>query len=488
MNLKWAHLLKSFVFSLLILNHIDGFSEVKIEVKHSEAASYLHFLATGFDEPFTSGALREVIKLRGIDEVFKNSELRANYQSLKSLLENGYNFPTPVASRPEGFWGADAIWVLAANSADLETFEKQLSLLLPYDGVSAYFRIKEKLYPYFRKWAWESRSSTRDSMEREIRRAVESSGLNELLEKARIFYRSDYPTALPFKVSLIPIPDDGIATKHTSATNLRDVQIVPYLKSKGAKDSLEVIFHEFCHALYEAQPSHVKTEIDTFYRKHSSRHALFVYRYINEILATAWGNGIYSEVLNGKLNSGHWYTVPYIDQIAKALVPVIKGQSDAKKNLDSAFFEQAIKIAETLFPDAPRELAPNFMAVHIFSTSGAEMMDSVRRELRSVFRIQSLKSTRPLKNSDWKEIFEDAYSTPILLTENSDLALQKLRLKLSSDQKKRIAGNKNFLLIEPRPNNYFIWLNTENLDSAKSLLEEVGTYKMLPEKSTLLLR
>ena len=48
--------MKILQFIFLLLLSIKAMAN--IEIKHSESASFLHFLDAGFNEPFTSGAMK----------------------------------------------------------------------------------------------------------------------------------------------------------------------------------------------------------------------------------------------------------------------------------------------------------------------------------------------------------------------------------------------------------------------------------------------
>ncbi len=142
--------MKTLQFILLLILYIKAMAN--IEIKHSESASFLHFLDTGFNEPFTSGAMKEII---GKSEVFNDPELKKEFENFKNYLQHGYNFHDEVKNRPEGFWAEDALTILAVNSNDLSSFEKQLSALLPYRGIASYLKVKSKTYPLFKTLIWE---------------------------------------------------------------------------------------------------------------------------------------------------------------------------------------------------------------------------------------------------------------------------------------------------------------------------------------------
>lgn len=458
-----------------------------IEITHSEATSYLHFLNSGFGEPFTSASMNNLIKLNEMN-VFKKPEMKEKFEHFKSFLQKGYNFDDEIANRPEGFWADDALTALAANSATLAIFEKQLSMLVPYRGILSYYEVKKEAYPLFSKTVWSPTKNFQDGEERNLKKILKKTNFLALLENARTFYRSNYPEILPFKVALIPIPDEGIEDKHTSATSLRDVQIVPYLTSLGATGSLDVVFHEFCHALYEGQSLKLKNEINDFYLKNSDSHALFVYRYLNEALATAWGNGWYKEVLDGKLSAKSWYTVKYIDQLARAYLPLIKDYSSRGKPMDLAFMRDTIQIAKKIFPNAPRELATNMMALNVLIDFDDHNSNSLKDEFRKRFRVQSLYVASPMKEEDLVQTKDGSMRTTFLVTKEKAKTLKRARNIIDlSPISKTIENQSDFLAIIPDGSKYFFWMNIENQASMAKLLSKLSELELLPNKPSVLL-
>ena len=302
---------------LTLLFSTIAWAKPTVQIYHSEATSYLHFLAAGFGEPFTSKSVKELIDKNKI-RAFKKTRYKKLFDEFNSHLLNGYNFDSPE-TRPAGFYGQDALVSLSVTNPSLDELEKSLSLFVPYSGVSAYFSLKNKFYGPFKKHLWNPTLSEQPKEIKKAKQILKEVEFEKLLTQAKAFYKSDYPINVPFKVALVPIDDRGLKSGHTSALNLRDVQVVPYFISKGVRDNMDVIFHEFCHALYEGQTNKVKKKIEDFYLTSENPYALFVYRYLNEILATTLGNGWFKEKLDNKYPDRSWYTVTYIDKMAKAL-------------------------------------------------------------------------------------------------------------------------------------------------------------------------
>lgn len=470
------------IFILFLLISVKAVA--KIEIHHSESASYLHFLDTGFNEPFTSGSMKELI---GDSEIFNDHEAKEEFKKFKSYLQHGYNFHDEVKNRPEGFWAEDALTALAVNSPDLNAFEKQLSALLPYRGIVAYLKVKAKLYPFFKKLIWEPSLTKQKEQIKSVESNLRRTQFESLLEKAKLFYRSDYPSEVPFKVGLVPIPDSQTSSKHTSAMNLRDIQVVPYLLSKGATNNLDDIFHEFCHALYEGQSREKKEEIDDFYINHPDPHSIFVYRYLNEALATAWGNGWYHEVLNGQRSQKSWYSVNYVDELAKAYFPLIQSSVESKKTLDKAFMERTIEIAKKTFPNGPREIAPNFMAIRLLTDHPGINFNSLKKELRSNFRIQSFKYSSQVEKQEWEELMKTSLNNSMLVTSRKNHVFKRIGKKTTILHfEAKIRNKKDFVLIIPFHRNYLFWVNLDNQASFMKLIRKINDLPLLPEEPTLL--
>lgn len=472
--------------TLLFLFFANVSWALEIDLRHSEAVSYLHFLNTGFGEPFTSGSIKEIIE-KSKSHIFQNKKLRGDFEQFKSFVQNGYNYADEVQNRPEGFWAEDALIATAVNSKSLEDFEKQLSIFVPYRGITSYHTVKKKAYPLFKRLIWEPTLAEQKSQIDKTNLLLKKTEFLKMLSQAKHFYRSDYPESLPFKVGLIPIPGQNLKNKHTSATNLRDVQMVPYFVSEGVKDSLDVIFHEFCHALYEGQSSKVKKEINAFYLNNNDPHALFVYRYLNEALATAWGNGWYSEVLNGELSSKSWYTVKYIDQLGKAYLPLIKEYVQKKKGMDKSFMRKTVEIAKSIFPNGPHEIAPNLMVVKLLIDHSSADSRKLKSELKQNFRIQSFNTSSPMRDQDLAELSENPLKTGIVIT--SDWKASEPRIKKAFDVSKiteKMNGQKSFWAILPRKGTYFFWINVENEKELSKLITKIKTLKELPRSPTVI--
>ncbi len=470
------------LFILIVLLFAAPAWSLEMEFKHSEPASYLHFMAAGFDEPFTSGSVKELIK-ESKSNVFQRRSLKKEFELLNSYLQKGYNYPNEVQNRPQGFWAESALYKLAVNAKDMQDFEKQLSVVLSYEAINAYQKIKTKTYPLFLKIMWKPSLKDQDNQEAELNMLLEKSRFVDLLERAKTFYESDYPDSLPFKVGLIPIPYNK-KKRHTSATNLNDIQAVPYFIDHGIRDNLDVIFHEFCHALYGAQPKKVQEKINDFYLKQKDPHSIFVYRYLNEALATALGNGLYVKWLEGELNDKDWYAVKYIDGLAKAYLPLIESYISKKKPMDKAFMKKTIEIAKKVFPKGPQEIAPNFMAIQLLSETNDGFFRSIKTDIRKFFRVQSMHSSAPVLIEDIRESVSNPFKTIVLVSKDAQKFQAKLKPHIDLQSVfEKAPKDKAFWAIVPFKGSYLFWINADNEKDFAKLASKVKQLDILPSET-----
>lgn len=478
--LKLINLFASTLLCMFVIAQADDSQNIPMVIQHSEAASYLHFLATGFDLPFTSKALKEAIEKSDEKGLFKNEQMKVAFNQVREYLENGYNFEPVVKNRPIGFYGFDALTSFAVASSSQADFENKLTPILPLQGVIAYSKLKDSMYPYFRSLMWDSTVSQHAANIDVINKSMDRSGFENLLAQAKAFYGSQYPNFLPLKVGLVPIPDRGLSRGHTSALNLLDVQVVPYLMTEGPVGNLDVIFHEFCHAFYETQSADLQKMADKFFLQSTNSHALFLYRYLNEALATAWGNGWYYEKLHGKLSGSNWYTVEYIDKLARGILPLIKDYTASKKSIDKNFLNKALTIAKKTFPNADRELDPNFISLTVFDL-GNSKETNLAKQLRGKFRVQSLRTKNGLKKEEWEDIFNNTFSNIAIYTkhknEDSQLLQDLLKLNLKDVKSNQVA-------ILPRNGRYVFWFNAENKENLEVLVDNLTKKKILPKQDS----
>lgn len=114
------------------------------------------------------------------------------------------------------------------------------------------------------------------------------------------------------------------------------------------------VMHETAHLLYENQHATLKQKVDQFFLQYPSQYAYLAYRYFDEALATALGNGVFVEALYGQYDIN--YTNHFICGFAMAIHKDVKKYLNKQQEMDTAFLVKCVKRFKDYFPDEFRNL------------------------------------------------------------------------------------------------------------------------------------
>lgn len=207
--------------------------------------------------------------------------------------------------------------------------------------------------------------------ERQLIEITEYSKLNNIenyFETGLIFYNSTWENSIPFEIAFYPLPNSQSFTAQAFYNNfISAIQT----NLKDYKDLFSVMLHETYHIIYDEQSLETKTEIANWFKENKSKNSNYAYQLLNEVLATALGNGYVYEKLAGKVDANDWYYHPYIDLMAKKVYPLVKEYVIQKKPMDKNFIEKYIKIYDDNFPNWINELE-NIMAYRYVITENRD--------------------------------------------------------------------------------------------------------------------
>jgi hypothetical protein len=112
---------------------------------------------------------------------------------------------------------------------------------------------------------------------------------------------------------------------------------------------LSLMLHEAAHILLDEAPLEFKQQLHAWFRSSPSRYSAYASGLTQESWASAIF-GYFSEQFRGQPNSGSWYGIKYVDQMAKGIYPPLKEYLDTGKPMDRSFVEAYITAYETRFP------------------------------------------------------------------------------------------------------------------------------------------
>lgn len=202
----------------------------------------------------------------------------------------------------------------------------------------------------------------------EITEYSKRNNIENYFETGLIFYNSTWENSIPFEIAFYPLPNSQSFTAQAFYNNfISAIQT----NLKDYKDLFSVMLHETYHIIYDEQSLETKTEIANWFKENKSKNSNYAYQLLNEVLATALGNGYVYEKLAGKIDANDWYYHPYIDLMAKKVYPLVKEYVIQKKTIDKNFVEKYIKIYDDNFPNWINELE-NIMAYRYVITENRD--------------------------------------------------------------------------------------------------------------------
>lgn len=212
----------------------------------------------------------------------------------------------------------------------------------------------------------------------EIRDYSDQHNLEIYFEKGLMFYNSSWDQSIPFEIAFYPFPDSDYFTAQAFYNNfISAIQT----NLKDYKNLFSVMLHETYHIIYNEQSLEVKAKIDEAFKKSQSKYSNYAYLLMNEVLATALGNGYVYENLNGKQDTNDWYFHHYIDQMARKIYPLAKEYIAQKRSIDKDFIDQYIHLYEVNFPNWINE-PENIMSYRYVISENENDFMVLRRKFR----------------------------------------------------------------------------------------------------------
>jgi hypothetical protein len=441
-GLNWiAWVLQIAVFTGIYANSA---SAGEVQFKISKTHGLYNFIGTIAGNPHSSGV---------IFKAFEQSP--SNNAQTKGLLEEllkhvaplsvGFNYPGIPISRKSG-QGIDDIFNVQSILADsLDDFSSRTMGLIPVANHSGFFAALRRLEPVYDQVVWNGTHGQLETYVKTLQSKVQSWNLQDMFERAKIFYRANWPEIQPFVVGFYPIPGSQGNSEAESMGPVESVGVIV-----GADDfegRFGVIFHEMMHSLYNSQIVEFQSEFESYFSSKNDPFGRYAYAEINEGLATAIGNGWAFERAAGKLDDTEWYNDPYTEGFSRQLYPLVKDYLEQKKPVDREFVNRAVELYRQKFPNAPREFSNVMKRVVILTEGKTPAPGEVQKAARAHFRINSVKQASPASAPESLDLLQKASSTALIVVgQGSESSLSNLSgiLPLSKSQlsglKKEKAG------------------------------------------------
>ncbi|KQT35604.1 hypothetical protein ASG22_00845 [Chryseobacterium sp. Leaf405] len=291
--------------------------------------------------------------------------------------------------------------------------------------------------------------------------------LENYFETGLLFYNSSWDPSIPFEIAFYPFPNSEYFTAQAFYNNfISAIQT----NLKDYKDLFSVMLHETYHIIYNEEPLEVKVQIDETFKKNPSKYSNYAYLLMNEVLATALGNGYVYETLNRKPDANDWYFHKYIDLMAKKIYPLVKEYIIEKKSIDKNFVDQYIHLYEINFPSWINE-PENIMSYRYVISENKNDFTAIRRKFR--YRSMEENETEISPNS-----IEKMKKTPltkiIIVSKNNPQKLSLIKSEFTELKKWKYVSDKEFvhkILLEDKSQLIIINQKKSSLNKFLSTLE-----------------
>lgn len=179
------------------------------------------------------------------------------------------------------------------------------------------------------------------------------------LESALSFYGT---RALPYDEIIVYIfPVEANKQVHKTFGFYNTI-LLSISDKEAIKNNLGTVMHEIAHMIYENQVAALQYNMEKLFLHEPSQYSFhkpsqytyIAYKYLNEALATALGNGVFMEKLTGQPSMS--YANDYIQGFAQAIYEDVKAYLYNKHTIDEAFLKKSIEQFAAAFPNATSHL------------------------------------------------------------------------------------------------------------------------------------
>ncbi len=443
-----------------------------IKIVYSKPFALLKFLETTTGHHGTSHTFREQMDS---SKVLQQAAFKALKQSYNSLhMDYTYSRQEYPEKRKHTTSTWDLICVAAISSKTNQEFFSRMIGIIPNDDYLKLKRVITETEPFYDAFLFTAQESAVQSKAAELR--AYSPALNTLFDQFKVFYGSSWDKSVPFNLTIYPIFGKRGETSATPHANSLEMGFL--LESKDTYDMLAVGMHEMCHVLFEEQPLALQRDLDSSFSSRKDPYAAFAYRYIDEALATALGNGYAYQSLAMKPDTGAWYADRYINQYAKALYPLITEYLDTHKQMDRDFVGKAIAVFKQTFPDALYDLDALMMQSDAYFEDDHEtVIDPMINRLHSSFRIYMSNTSIPIDDAASIENIKSSEHTQVFIIHKNQAKNLKL-LKTIFPELKKLPAKENMLISfldeKGRPVIIVVAENATKADEGILLLKKKG--------------
>ena len=368
------------IFAIFLFSNIT-FSQ-NIEIGTSKIHGLIWYTFSNLGLQNYSPALKEITeKSKYADQV---KQITSELKDVIKYLHLDFNFPNSINGYRDGVSVINLFEIQSGYATTVDDLFLRLKGLMPQAEFIKLKRAILKLQPIYENLVWNPNEKHLKKMIKEIRLLSKNWDVNKKLQMCKLFYNSEWDRSENFKISFFPLPKNSKTSNGRSQGGFESVGLI--IGDKNYLNRFSVVFHEMMHSLYQTQSNEQKQKILNSFNLETYDDdlpfRLGAHYYLNEVLATALGNGWFYESSSGKYNQKSWYVDDFIDPLAKGVYDLTKKYLQESKSLDDEYIKKYIALFKLNFPDYKNSKQYLFSNLEI-NYSGA---DYKSMEIRSFYR------------------------------------------------------------------------------------------------------
>lgn len=401
--------------SILFSSNIFGQTEPEIKIKFSKLYATYDFVQK-LSDYYPDNECKKVFKSSKYNTE-NHTKLIAQIDTLD--IHESYSFQKFPATQKRSVMTSSIIQKNLINSNSFEDFKNKTFGIIPSSELIKFSNILSKFEPIYDSLIYQPNKNEFEKQLTALSEYVKTGNLSKSFKSGLNFYASEWDNSVPLEIAIIPSKGEGFTA--TVFFN-QAISEVP-LNFKHNDVLFSVLMHEIYHIQYDEQPLKVKQNLELWFKQNPSQNSTYAYLLLNEVLATALGNGYVFEQLNGKTDSGEWYNNKYVNLMAKEIYPTVKAYLADNKSIDQNFVNKYIAIYDDKFSDWNNEL-DNLLTYRYVITDNYDDLSYLKRNYRNA----SIRYAEvPVKDADLKKVKDTPISKIFIISSNNKNELEKIK-------------------------------------------------------------
>ncbi len=423
----------TFLFAILFLTTLTFGQKTTFTIKYSEQLAVYLFI-----ENLSDNYPENVFKTEFQKSKYNTDQYKSIISKFDNLiLDYSFRFDEYPYGSKKNMQTNDLLKKNLIETNNLTDFKLRTAGLIPNQNLNDLASFIAAFTDVYNELIYNPNKEKFEKQLDEIKKYSNDNNIAGYFEMGLLFYNSSWDNAIPFVAAFYPLPNSkGFIAQAFCNNFISAVQT----DLNSNKDLFSVMMHETFHIIYDEQSLEVKKIIDRYFKENKSKCSNYAYQLMNEVLATALGNGYVFEKLDGKIDSGDWYNKKYINLMAKQIYPLVKEYINQKKSIDKNFIDTYIKLYEENFPNWINELDHIMTYRYIISENESDL-----RKINQLFRYRSrTEFDSEITENSITKMKDTPLTKVVVISKNNKEKIKLLKTKFPELKDWKVNADKEF--------------------------------------------